>query len=87
MEYSEKELGIEETRNDGHHDDIWVTAMMMATDPATVRFEQRVARDLASINGIDLTPREEMVDTGKKMVAYRARYTAGVIRDAIAAAD
>ena len=87
MEYSEKELGIRETRDDGYHDDIWVTAMMMVIDPATVRFEQRLTADLASINGIDLTPLSKTVEIGEKMVDYRARYTAGVIRDAIAAAD
>lgn len=83
MEYSEKELGVKETRNDGHHDDIWVTAMMMVADPASVRFDQRVAADLASINGIDLTPREKTVELGRKMVDYRARYTADAIRSAI----
>lgn len=83
MEYSEKELGIKETKDDGHHDDIWVTAMMMVTDPSTVRFDQRVATDLASINGIDLVPLEKTVEIGRKMVDYRAHYTAGVIRAAI----
>ncbi|MEX0709043.1 MAG: creatininase family protein [Woeseia sp.] len=87
MEYSEKELGVKETRSDGYHDDIWVTAIMMVTDPASVRFKQRVDRNLASINGIDLPPLEKTVEIGEKMVDYRARYTAGVIRDAIAAAD
>ena len=87
MEYSEEELGIKETRDDGHHDDIWVTAMMMVIDPATVRYEQRLAANLASINGIDLTPLAKIVEIGEKMVAYRARYTADVIRNAIAAAD
>jgi creatinine amidohydrolase/Fe(II)-dependent formamide hydrolase-like protein len=85
MEYSEKELGVKETRNDGHHDDIWVTAMMMVTDPATVRYDQRVAAGLASINGIDLRPKDEIVRIGEQMVAYRARYTADVIREKIAA--
>jgi creatinine amidohydrolase/Fe(II)-dependent formamide hydrolase-like protein len=83
MEYSEKELGVRETRNDGHHDDIWVTAMMMATDPSAVRYEQRVAAGLASINGIDLSPAETTIDIGRKMVRYRAAYTADVIREKI----
>lgn len=83
MQYSEEELGIKETKNDGHHDDIWVTAIMMVTDPASVRYTERVRADLASINGIDLRPLEKTVEIGKKMVAYRARYTADVIRTAI----
>lgn len=80
MEYSEKELGVKETKQDGHHDDIWVTAMMMVTDPTSVRYDERIAAGLASINGIDLRPKEKIVDIGEKMVAYRARYTADVIR-------
>jgi creatinine amidohydrolase len=83
MEFSEAELGVKETKNDGHHDDIWVTAMMMVTDPASVRYEQRVKAGLASINGIDLTPAEKTIEIGEKMVSYRARYTAGVIRSKI----
>jgi creatinine amidohydrolase/Fe(II)-dependent formamide hydrolase-like protein len=84
MQYSDDELGVRETKNDGHHDDIWVTAMMVVTDPGSVRYDERVAADLASINGIDLEPLEKTVELGKKMVTYRARYTADVIRAAIA---
>jgi creatinine amidohydrolase len=84
MAYSEEELGVKETRNDGHHDDIWVTAMMMVTDPSTVRYDQRLEAGLASINGIDLRPKAKIVDIGEKMVTYRARYTADVIRTKIA---
>ena len=86
MAYSEEELGVKETRSDGHHDDIWVTAMMMVTDPASVRYEERVEAGLASINGIDLRPKDKIVGIGQKMVAYRARYTADVIREKIEAA-
>ncbi len=85
MEYSEKELGIKETRSDGHHDDIWVTTMMMVADPASVRYDDRVKAGLASINGIDLQPKAKYVDIGRKMVDYRARYTAEVIREKIEA--
>ena len=83
MQYSEEELGVMETEDDGHHDDIWVTAMMMVTDPASVRYDERVNAGLASINGIGLTPAEKTIDIGKKMVSYRARYTAEVIRSKI----
>ena len=81
--YTESELGVAETRHDGHHDDIWVTAMMMVTDPEQVRFEQRVAAGLASINGVDITPLDEAVALGQKMIEYRAEYTAAVIREAL----
>jgi len=84
MAYSEEVLGIKESKNDGFHDDIWVTAMMMATDPASVRYEQRVKKGLATINGVDLQPLERTRDLGEKMVSYRARITADAIRAAIA---
>ncbi|MDX1403305.1 MAG: creatininase family protein [Woeseiaceae bacterium] len=78
--YTEDVLGVSETRNDGHHDDIWVTAMMMVTDPSSVRYHQRVVAGLASINGVDIAPMEETIELGKKMVQFRAGYTAEVIR-------
>jgi len=78
--YTEQELGVAETRSDGYHDDIWATAMMMVSDPASVRYAQRVAADLASINGVDISSLESTVELGKKIVLFRAEYTAKVIR-------
>lgn len=81
--YTEEVLGIRETRNDGHHDDIWVTAMMAVTDPAQIRYEQRVEAGLAAINGVDITPLEDTVELGRKMIDFRARFTAEAIRKAV----
>ena len=81
--YTEDVLGVSESRNDGHHDDIWVTAMMMVTDPSSVRYHERVEAGLASINGVPITPMEDAIELGKKMVAFRAEYTANAIRAAI----
>lgn len=81
--YTEEELGIAETKNDGHHDDIWVTAMMMVTDPDSVRYRQRVAAGLASINGVDISSLDETIELGRKMIAFRASYTADAIRKAL----
>ena len=83
QQYTEEELGVFESESDGHHDDIWVTAMMMVTDPSSVRYHERVKADLASINGVDIAPMEETIELGKKMVAFRAAYTANTIREAI----
>jgi creatinine amidohydrolase/Fe(II)-dependent formamide hydrolase-like protein len=82
-QYAEKELGVAETQNDGYHDDIWVTAMMMVSDPASVRYRQRVDADLASINGVDISSLEETVELGRKMVRFRAEYTANAVRASI----
>lgn len=84
-QYTEDELGVAESINDGYHDDIWVTAMMMVTDPDQVRFTQRVNAGLASINGIAITPLEDTIELGRKMIEFRARYTAEAIQKAIAA--
>ena len=81
--YTEEELGVAETRNDGFHDDIWVTAMMMMSDPASVRYEQRVDANLASINGVMITPLEDAIELGRKMVKFRAEYGANAIRRAL----
>ena len=81
--YTEEVLGVAETRHDGHHDDIWVTAMMMVTDPDQVRFSQRVEADLASINGVAITPLTDAVDLGRRMIDFRAAQTVDAIREAI----
>lgn len=82
-QYTADELGVAETRSDGHHDDIWVTAMMMVTDPESVRYRQRMDADLASINGVDISSLEETIELGKKMVEFRAAHAAEAIRASI----
>jgi creatinine amidohydrolase/Fe(II)-dependent formamide hydrolase-like protein len=81
--FTTTELGVEETRKDGYHDDIWVTAMMMVTDPTQVRFEERVLAGRASINGVPITPLEDAVELGRQMIGFRADLTAEAIRSAI----
>lgn len=83
-DFTRTELGVDETRKDGYHDDIWVTAMMMVTDPAQVRFEERVRADRASINGVPITPLEDTVALGQQMIEFRAGLTVDAIRSAIA---
>lgn len=79
-DYTRSELGVDETRKDGHHDDIWVTAMMMVTDPDQVRHRQRLAAGLASINGVSIESLEDTVALGKAMIAFRANFTASAIK-------
>lgn len=81
--YTEDVLGMKQTRNDGHHDDMWVTALMMVTDPESVRYRQRMDADLASINGFDISDLEATVELGRKMVAFRAKHAADAIRASI----
>lgn len=82
-QYTEKQLGVAETRSDGHHDDIWVTAMMMVVDPAQVRYEQRVEAGLASINGVAIAPASSTIELGRQMIDFRADLTVRAIRQAL----
>ncbi|MEM1402647.1 MAG: creatininase family protein [Pseudomonadota bacterium] len=81
--YTAEVLGVEEQGHDGHHDDIWVTAMMMVTDPTLVRYQQRLKADLASINGVDISDLEATVELGRKMIEFRAGLTVDAIRAAV----
>lgn len=81
--YTRTILGVDQTRDDGYHDDIWVTAMMMATDPDQVRFDERVAAGLASINGVAITPLSDAVKLGRKMLAFRAQLTVDAINQSL----
>lgn len=83
IRYAQEELGVVEPEDDGYHDDIYVTAVMMVADPSSVRYEQRVEAGLASINGVSITPKAETIGLGKKLVEYRARITAEAARKAI----
>ena len=71
-------------KHDGHHDDMWVTAMMMVYDPETVRYRQRMEAGLASINGFDISDLDKTIELGQKMIDFRARNAAEVIRERIA---
>ena len=81
--FTKQELDVAESSHDGYHDDIWVTAMMMVSDPEQVRFEQRVEAGLASINGVAIFPLEETIELGKQMIEFRSELTANAIRDSI----
>ena len=69
--------------DEGLHDDVRHSAIMMAVDPTTVRMEQRMARGLFSINGVELAPAEQTIELGWELVEYQANITANAIRMAI----
>ncbi|MFK7863279.1 MAG: creatininase family protein [Pseudohongiellaceae bacterium] len=82
-QYTETELGVAEGGHDGYHDDIWVTAMMMVADPKHVRHSERMDAGLASINGVDIENLEQTIELGRKMIEFRAVYTAEAIRESV----
>ena len=51
----------------------------------TVRIRQRIAKNRATISGIALAPIDRAVNSGRRIVEYRAEVTAAAIRKAIGA--
>lgn len=82
--FLEQELGVKQV-SEGLHDDFQITALMMAVDPVTVRYDERVKAGKASINGVDITPREKTIEIGKKLMEFRAEQTVKAIHKATAA--
>lgn len=64
---------------EGIHDDYSVTTIIMTVDPEAVRYEQRVAADLASINGISIVPKEQAIAHGRELVEIRVNETVEAI--------
>ncbi|WP_423927945.1 creatininase family protein [Candidatus Palauibacter sp.] len=88
-DFLKEELGIFQqpdecvaTRNE-YHDDYHYSSIMATVDPNTIRADQRMDAGLFSINGVDLSPVERMIENGRRLVDYRADITARAIRRAI----
>ena len=69
--------------NEGLHDDFAYTSMMMAVDPKSVRYEQRVPKGRDSINGVSLTPVERTLELGRQTIDWRASLTVEAISRAL----
>lgn len=75
--------GIHEI-DEGHHDNVAITAMIMTVDPNAVRMVERRAKGKFSINKVPLDPADKMIALGKKIVDYRAAVTLAAIEKAFA---
>jgi creatinine amidohydrolase/Fe(II)-dependent formamide hydrolase-like protein len=76
--------GLVEGDGDGLHDDPIISLNMFADDPRSVRYEERIAAGLATINGVSLADRVETLERAREVVAFRADHTVEAIRKAIA---
>jgi creatinine amidohydrolase len=85
VKYMNETLGITEPVDEGYHDYYWITALMMAVDPASVRYDQRVKAGKASINGVSIAPKEKTMEVGRKLMEYRTEQTVRAIQAARAA--
>jgi len=70
--------------SDGLHDDPIISLNMFADDPYSIRYAERAAAGLATINGVSLEDRVQNLEWAREIVDFRARHTAGYIRRAIA---
>ena len=84
--YMEEELGYVETTDDGHHDDFYITTLMMVTDPTAVRYHQRVKAGKATINGLSIAPINQALEVGRRLMEFRVDVTVKAIEAAMGAA-
>ena len=66
--------------SEGIHDDYSVNSIIMTVDPEKVRYQQRVAANKATINGISIEPKEKTIANGRKLVEIRANTSVETIR-------
>lgn len=70
---------------DALHDDPATTLNMMATDPNSVRWAERVKAGKAMIDGVSIADKEQALQWSKEIVAFRAEMTTTAIQKAVAA--
>jgi creatinine amidohydrolase/Fe(II)-dependent formamide hydrolase-like protein len=73
-------LKIVEPKNDGYHDNIVQTSLLLLADPANVRYEQRAKAGLLSINGINIQSQQWVREVGQKLLDWRIRNSATAIK-------
>jgi creatinine amidohydrolase/Fe(II)-dependent formamide hydrolase-like protein len=76
--------GITEGQSDGLHDDIIITLNMLIADPKSVRLDERIRADKATINGFSIADKARSLELAKQIVDFRADYTIEAIKRAIA---
>ncbi len=81
--FFQEEMGVPWPRRDGLHDQPEISVNMFVDDPRSLRWRERVDAGLASINGVPLDDRVQVLEWGRAMVAHRAGGAAAAIRDAI----
>jgi creatinine amidohydrolase/Fe(II)-dependent formamide hydrolase-like protein len=82
-EYMGKKI-VEDSAGDGLHDDPIITLNMFATDPKSIRYEERVKAKKATINGFSVADRKTNAELAKEIIAYRTQYTIDAINRSIA---
>ena len=76
--------GLVAGESDNLHDDPVISLNMFIDDPSSIRYEERVAAGLATINGVSLADRVQSLELAREIVAFRATSTAEAIERALA---
>jgi hypothetical protein len=76
--------GVKEDKPEALHDDPVIALNMFATDPSSIRYDERVKIGKAAINGTSLADRAQATRWAREIVEYRAATTVEAIRKAIA---
>ena len=76
--------GLVSGKSDGLHDDPVITLNMFATDPRSVRWEERVKAGKASIDGVSIADRKKNLELARQIVEFRTTTTIDAIKKAIA---
>jgi creatinine amidohydrolase len=85
--YMEEDLGFAQPVDEGLHDNLYITSLMMVVDPTSVRYDERVRAGKATINGASIAPKERTIELGRKLLEFRADLTVRAIHAAMAAAS
>ena len=75
---------VEDSAGDGLHDDPIITLNMFATDPKSIRYEERVKAKKATINGFSVADSKKNAQLAKEIVEFRTQYTIDAINRSIA---
>ena len=69
---------------DGIHDDPSVTVLIMLTAPEMIRWSERVKAGKATIDGVSITDKKQVLEWGRELADVRAGITVDAINKAIA---
>jgi creatinine amidohydrolase len=76
--------GIVDGQSDNLHDDPIIALNMFIDDPSSVRYDERVKLNKATINGVSIADRVKSLELARQIVEFRATHTVQAINKAIA---
>ena len=78
-----KSRGLTSSASDGLHDDPVITLNMLFDDPKSVRVDERVKANMATIDGVSIADRAHALTLAREIVEFRAAVTVEAIAKAV----